>query len=264
MPRAKYELGVFEDAKAHVGISFHKSYLTGKEYGKIDRRTVTIRNLIASITENRHVGISKVMLDLAAELLKDEMLEYLGRGFAINMFDLGVLYITVRGEISRDMKPTELAEHIQLAFTPSKMAEAKVQDFIVQKINVKPSSRYIESVIDLTNDESAYLTAGMYTGVRGAGLKLGEENSGVYLAPVIDGVMQSSEQWIKIKRISRNEPKNVEFLFPKCVGLFKIVIETNLSVSGKPMKSIVRIISDVVEVRAESEEEGEEEGEKEV
>ena len=68
MPRAKYELGVFEDAKAHVGISFHKSYLTGKEYGKIDRRTVTIRNLIASITENRHVGISKVMLDLAAEL----------------------------------------------------------------------------------------------------------------------------------------------------------------------------------------------------
>ena len=80
----------------------------GKYYARFDRTTVNIDHLIARI-QKKEVGTNAIMAKHMASLFKAEILEALGRGEAVNVLDLGTLYITSNGIVKGDTPETAKA-----------------------------------------------------------------------------------------------------------------------------------------------------------
>ena len=80
----------------------------GKYYARFDRTTVNIDHLIARI-QKKEVGTNAIMAKHMASLFKAEILEALGRGEAVNVLDLGTLYITSNGLVKGDTRGAALA-----------------------------------------------------------------------------------------------------------------------------------------------------------
>ena len=116
-------VNIGERLRNPIDINLHKSYLTNDSYGRVSRRTVDVKNLIAWLRDNKKSKLDDWTMYGVAALFREAILEHLGEGFAIDLFGLGVLYITVKGAIDKAMPSEELAKHIRLDFTPSKDAQ---------------------------------------------------------------------------------------------------------------------------------------------
>jgi len=246
----------FNDSKGFVEVTLHKSYLTEAEYGKISRTTVDISHIISRIVKENQSTFSGAALYHIAGLFKEGIRNALKKGESVSLFDLGALYPTMRGAISRDMPPDELASHIHLAFTPSEIAEKEMQNIIVKNLRFAEEKREIKGIYNLYDEqaEDKVLTRGMTAQITGTKLKLGGDKSGIYFAPVDNEqrLVKDSRLWVQADHITRNMPKTVEFFVPETLESgtsWRIVLETSLATNGVPMKSTVQIVSDVVQIQ---------------
>ncbi|MCR5290764.1 MAG: DUF4469 domain-containing protein [Treponema sp.] len=121
-----------------------------------------------------------------AAVLKKGILNALRQGESVNLFDIGLLYPTIRGTVHKDMSLTELAEHIHLSFTPSETAEKEVQSVIVKNVRFADAGRTIYTVINLYDEQAPdnTLTRGMTAQITGKAIKLGGDKNGLYFAPL--------------------------------------------------------------------------------
>ena len=253
---------LFQEYRENVDITLYKSHLASKEtqdgeekyYGRIKRHVVDIKNIIAE-TKDMNTGISQSIMYHVASILKKGMLDFLERGYAINLFDIGIVYITVKGAITKSMSKSEIAEHIHLSFTPLRESEEKVSSLIVKNISDYKSPRIIYKVVNLWDDKypENTVTLGKVGEVRGKNIQLGATGSSMYFAESDENgkVITDPADHIECNKIISNKTDSISFFIPENLNRDKkyiIVIETNLTVSGKESKTTNIIKSGLITV----------------
>lgn len=226
----------------------------GKYYAKFDRTTVNIDHLIARI-QKKEVGTNAIMAKHFASLFKAEILEALSRGEAVNMFDLGTLYITANGAVTGDTPDTAHVPGFQVKFTSSKITNEAVSSLGIKKIVMSDTRAIIGTMTDLfTGEETSQFTAGKAMRIEGTRLKIAGEEGGVFFAPATekDEPVQDEAQWIKVEKLIRNVSKTLEFFLPE--GLeggtpYCIVLKTNSTKGNLSKKSYAVSSSGIVTVR---------------
>ncbi len=227
----------------------------GKFYAKFDRTTVNIDNLIARI-QKKEVGTNAIMAKQMASLFKAEILEAFSRGEAVNLFDLGTLYIKATGELNGKSPETARISNFQVKFTASKVTNDAVSSLGIKKIVMSNTSPIISSLTDLYSGEKTdSFTPGKSIRIEGSRLKIAGEEGGIFFAPVTEkGEPDTDEtKWTKVSKVIRNVSKTLEFFLPEELAKetpYCIAVKTNSSGSSASKKSYSITFSDVVTVKA--------------
>ena len=234
------------DGKGTVTLFANPFEKGGKYYAKFDRTTVNIDHLIARI-QKKEVGTNAIMAKHIASLFKAEILEALGRGEAVNIFDLGTLYITTNGKVKGDTPQTATIPGFQVKFTCSKITNDAVSALGIKKIVISDSSPIIGTMTDLfTGEEGTAFSAGKAIRIEGRRLKISGDDGGIFFAHAMEkGEPDSDEaKWIKVSRIIRNVSKNLEFFLPpelETGNSYCIILKTN-STSGKATRKTYSLV----------------------
>lgn len=218
-----------------------------KYYAKFDRTTVNIDHLIARI-QKKEVGTNAIMAKHMASLFKAEILEALSRGEAVNILDLGTLYITTNGKIEGNTPETASIPGFQVKFTSSKLTNDAVSSIGIKKIVMSDTSPIIGTMTDLYSGlVTTEFTAEKAVRIEGSRLKITGDEGGVFFAPATEKEepVADETQWIKAEKITRNNSKQIEFFLPQ--GLvpetpYCIVLKTNSS-SGNTTKKTYSVTS---------------------
>ena len=214
----------------------------GKYYAKFDRTTVNIDHLIARI-QKKEVGTNAIMAKHMASLFKAETLEALSRGEAVNLFDLGTLYITPSGTVKGDTPETASIPGFQVKFTPSKVTNKAVASLGIKKIVISDTNPIIDTMTDLyTGENTSEFTAGKSIRIEGTRLKIAGDDGGVFFAPVTEKEEPVSDEgeWIKVPKLIRNVSKTLEFFLPAALNAgtsYCIVLKTNSTKGNTTKKS---------------------------
>ena len=241
------------DGKGTVTLVANPFENGGKFYAKFDRTTVNIDHLIARI-QKKEVGTNAIMAKHMASLFKAEILEALSRGEAVNVLDLGTLYIKTNGTIKGDTPETASIPGFQVKFTCSKVTNNAVSALGIKKIVMSATTPVIGTMTDLfTDEETSEFTAGKAVRIEGDRLKVMGDEGGVFFAPATDkGIPVADEgQWIKVDKLIHNRSKVLEFFLPASLVSdtpYCIVIKTNSTKGNTTRKSYSVVSSGIVTV----------------
>ena len=213
----------------------------GKYYARFDRTTVNIDHLIARI-QKKEVGTNAIMAKHMASLFKAEILEALGRGEAVNVLDLGTLYITSNGIVKGDTPETASIPGFKVKFTCSKLTNDAVTKIGIKKVVMATTSPIIGMMTDLyTGLSERTFTAGKPMRIEGTRLIISGDEGGIFFAPLdeAENPVSDETQWIKVgeNQIIRNLSKILEFFLPDSLFVgtsYRIVLKTNNA--GKSQK----------------------------
>lgn len=249
----------FKNADSILSVTLRKNQFSTEEnsfIGRVTRNTVTLENLIASISE-KNAGVSPYMIQHVANLLGDEMLTACQNAKAVDVLGLGTMYISVAGSISGENPGESSIPGFKLNFTPSTRAQEVVDSLKVDKVIIADSSPSIDKIINTFNQNAERnLLKGKGVRITGTKLKVMGEDSGIWFAPLdTDGnVTKDESTWIQVatETISQNKPKTLEFYVPDSIteADYKIVIRTRYCSGDKELKSAVSVISKTVTVAA--------------
>lgn len=229
---------------------------TGKKfYGRFDRDVISMENLLSRMQE-KNPGIDEIIVNTAVGYIKREILLALKEGKAVNLLDLGELYIAATGSVADDSEVSELVLAAKLS--PSQLLKDAVANVSIGKVVFSDTAPAISRIINwFTGEESSELTAGKNVVLEGKRLKLGPEDSGLYLAPVDGrgGVSDDEDGWLDCTDLVRhNGPKKIDFYLPDTASAdskYRIVIKSTYLNGTSVRKEPVYTYSDVVSVVAE-------------
>lgn len=249
----------FKNADSILSVTLRKNQFSTDEnsfIGRVTRNTVSLENLIASISE-KNPGVSPYMIQHVANLLGDEMLKTCQNAKAVDVLGLGTMYISVAGSISGENPSESSIPGFKLNFTPSSRAQEAVNSLKVDKVIIADSSPAIDKIINTFNqNEERNLTKGKGVKITGSRLKVMGENSGIWFAPLeSDGnVSKDESSWTEVAKetISQNKPKTLEFYVPDSLAEseYRIVVRTRYCSGDKELKSAVTAVSKTVNVSA--------------
>lgn len=205
---------------------------TGKKfYGRFDRDVLSMENLVSRIQE-KNPGTDGIIISTGLSYIKREILTALKEGKAVNLLDLGELYIGASGSTASDSASDIADLSLTVKFSPSQVLKESVTNVSIKKVMFSDTAPAITKIFNwFTGQESTNLSAGKSVILEGKRLKLGtDETSGLYLAPVDEkGEISDDETtWINCTSLVRqNTPKKIEFYLPDEANTgssFRIVI----------------------------------------
>ena len=143
-----------------------------------------------------------------------------------------------------------------IKFSPTQIAQEAINDLNVDKIVYVENSPEITAITDLyTNKENETLTKGKPAKITGTKLKLGDENSGIFFAPIAsDSEINSDEStWIKVtqENIFRNKPSELNFFVPETLESgksYSIIVRTNYLSTTRTRKEILETESAPIKI----------------
>lgn len=229
---------------------------TGKTfYGRFERDVLSMENILSRIRE-KNPGIDEIIANAAIGYIKREILLALKEGKAVNMLDLGELYIAAVGSVANDSEVSELS--LTVKFASSALLKEAVANVSIGKVVFSDTTPAIRKVINwFTGEESFALTEGKNVVLEGKRLKLGAKDSALYLAPVDEkgGVSDDESVWINCTSLVRyNAPSKIDFYLPKEAdegSSYRIVIKSTYLNGSAVRKEPVYTYSDVVTVVSE-------------
>ena len=246
----------FTELSSSVNVTVHKNHLDTKNitsYAKVCRKTADVENVIAKIAK-KSGSLDDATLMHSAILFKNGIIEQLKAGYAVNLFNLGVLYLKVSGSIEGE-NPT-----VSVAFSASDELLSEAGAVQVGEA-IKEKS---ESAITGFEERFGYLTDGTcYKGksvrLTGQRLKIAGENAnkiGIFFAAQgANGSYPADEsEWLKVTNIGTNTPSLLEFYPPDGVSEgknYSLILRT-ASGNGSRVNKTVRetVWSGTVSVKA--------------
>ena len=230
--------------------SFKKA---GGYFGKFERKTIGTNTLIARIQKHK-AGTNELALQQSASFLKEEILEALSRGEAVNVLDLGTLYIAPKG--TYDGKSIDADKNqLLVRFTPSQIAQDSIAKIGIKEIEVVSVSLVISRVTDqFSKSTEGEVSKGRTVLITGDRLKIAGEKGGVFLCPVDENekAVTDESQWILCPVITRNTMKNLEFFVPdeaESGERYKILLRTYYSSCKNLSKNAKECFSEIVVVK---------------
>ena len=210
-------ISTLENSSSLVSITLKENKLKkdGTYYATVTRNKASFRNILSEIAEENK-GIDPFILQYCAILLQKKILKFLEQGKAVNILDLGTMYIAM--EVSAKSK-TEVPQNgkFKVRFSPTKLTNSSLQKLSIDKIVYNDKSPEIDSVTDISTEEENVLSLGAPAKITGANLKLGSEESGIYFAAISsDEKLEDSSTWTRIddSKVFRNKPAELNFFVP--------------------------------------------------
>lgn len=220
----------------------------------VTRNTVTIDNLIDAICQKRPEYRPYALKQFAADL-QEEILANLASGNAVDLLDLGCLYLAAGALRNRPADTSDIGT-LTVRFTASSMARRAVKDIAIDKMVVADASPVISAVECLGAEDEETLELGKVVRLSGARLKLGGKDCFVAFAPVDESgaAVLDESKWLKVdgSLVIRNQPKALEFYAPSTVlsdADYRIVVRTNCGAGSAERKRFDSAISRTVRVR---------------
>ena len=112
-----------------VNVTMHTLTVLDKNvsFAKVKRNTAFIGNIVSKILEHNKV-LDRETLLYSAGLFRNAILELLKSGKAVDLLEMGVLYIKPNGSIDSETPDIEDIPKMTLSFTPSDIAIEAVKD----------------------------------------------------------------------------------------------------------------------------------------
>ena len=230
---------------------------TGKKfYGRFERDVLSMENLVSRV-QQKNPGADEIIINTAISYIKREVLAALKEGKAVNLMDLGELYIAAMGTVA-SASASEISDlSLCVKFSPSQLLKESIAKVKIASAVFQDTAPSISRVVNwFTGEATTTLTAGKNVVLEGKRLKLGSEDSGLFLAPVDEkGEMQDDEStWIDCTALVRqNTPKKIDFYLPDSAtagSSYVIVIKSTYVNGSHKRKEPTLTYSDVVTVAA--------------
>ena len=90
-------LSTLESSNAALSVTLHQNHLKkdGSYFARVSRNTATFNNVISEIAEENK-GLDPHLLQYSAILIQKKILKMLEQGKAVNILDLGTMYIAMK------------------------------------------------------------------------------------------------------------------------------------------------------------------------
>ena len=243
-----------ETANGRVSVKLQKNYFakdgTENFYGKVERYTYSSKNILEGMSEL----LPMIDTGTMASVLNAHttvVLNGLSAGTAVKFGELGTYYIAGKGTV--DSENTKLS--LTVKFTATQMLKEAVQTLeIASSEYIEPSGEITSITNVATGKTDGKLIANASVLVEGSGLKVGGENSGIWISPVDENgdITSDVSSWIKIEGILvYNLPSKLLFNIPATVasGKYRIVIRSRFSKKATyERKYLTETVSDIVEI----------------
>lgn len=234
-----------------VNVTIHTLSLSEKDisYAKVQRNTAYIGNIIDKILEHNKVMDRETLL-YSAGLFRNGILELLKSGKAVDLLEMGVLYIKPDGSIDTSNPSIKDVPSMKLAFTPSELAQNAVKDVSVAADITEDKNPFITEIYDMfTRSGGNTVTSGHTIRLKGKKLKVAgsEAETGVFFAPCAEdeSFSENISDWIQIPQndLIENTASVLMFNLPQSVvaGKYKIIIRTAYG-SGTRINKTVRTL----------------------
>ncbi len=248
-------ISTLENSSSILSVTLHENNFTkdGTYYATVTRNTATFKNILSEIAEDNK-GMDPFMLQFATILIQKKILKMLEQGKAVNVLDLGTMYIAMKCNAKGKSDVSE-SGNFYIKFTPTELANSALSSLSVDKVVYADGSPEITEVTDLSSGSSeGSLSKGKPCRISGSRLKIGGNESGIWFAPAdADGRTNADEStWVKTDEASlfRNKPSELNLFVPDSLedGSYRIVLRTAYLGKGKSRKNILETESDVVNV----------------
>lgn len=250
-------ISTLENSSSILSVTLRENNFTkdGTYYATVTRNTATFKNILSEIAEDNK-GMDPYMLQFAAILIQKKILKMLEQGKAVNVLDLGTMYIAMKCSAKGKSDVSEKG-NFYIKFAPTELANSALSSLSVDKVVYAGGSPEITEIADLSNAGSQdALTCGKPCRVKGSRLKIGGDEGGIWFAPVdADGKESGDEsEWVKVdgQALFRNKPTELNFFVPETLaaGNYRLRLRTAYLGKDKSRKSVVEAFSGVVSVSA--------------
>ena len=232
-----------------VNVTMHTLAFSDKPvaFAKVKRNTAFIGNIVSKILEHNKV-LDRETLLYSAGLLRNAILELLKGGKAVDLLEMGILYIKPNGSIDAELPRVEDVPEMTLAFTPSDLALEAVKDVTAGADISTTTDPVLSGLYNIhTKTSGAMLSLGQSARISGKRLKIaGKENeTGLYLASCAsDGSYDtdpSSWTHLGMENIVDNTNTKILFNIPDSLtaGNYRLIIRTAYG-SGTRVNKTVR------------------------
>ena len=247
-------ISTLENSTSTLSITLRENTLKkdGSYYASVSRNTASFRNILSEIAEDNK-GIDPFILQYSAILMQKKILKMLEQGKAVNVLDLGIMYIAMKCNAKRKSDVPENG-NFYIKFAPTNLANDAVSSLSVDKVVFVERMPEILNIENLaTAQADGTMQAGKALRITGNRLKLGGNGCGLYLAPSDEnGILNEDESdWIKVQEtaIFRNMPKELNFFVPDNVQTgtkYSVIIRTAYISKNISRKEPVEIRSETV------------------
>lgn len=241
-----------------VNVTMHTLSLSERDisYAKVKRNTAYIGNVIDTILEHNKV-LDRETLLYAAGLFRNGFLELLKTGKAVDLLEMGILYIKPNGSIEAANPDIKDIPKMTLSFSPSELALEAVKGVSVAADVTESNVPQISELYDMHLRKSGNaLSAGRSVRIKGKRLKVAglESETGVFLASCDDAGKYSDDEssWIHVPppELIDNSASALVFNIPEqASGSYRLLVRTAYG-SGSRVNKTVRtgVFSDIVTV----------------
>ncbi|MBQ3825545.1 MAG: DUF4469 domain-containing protein [Spirochaetaceae bacterium] len=228
-----------------VNVTMHESSLTAKKfvYARVQRETAYIGNILDDVlTFNKN--LDRPTLLFAVELIKTSIKNLLKAGKAVDILELGVMYLKPSGIVEGG--DVNNVPKMTLGFTPSEEALEMVKDVAVAADVTKSNSPVISSLFDMHSETvTDSLSAGYTVRIRGDKLKIAgsEAGDGLFFAPCDESGKKSDDEteWTHIRpaKFIDNTAKTLVFNVPQDMkaGKYRLIVRTAYGSGSRINKS---------------------------
>ena len=144
-------ISTLENSSSILSVTLHENNFTkdGSYYATVSRNTATFKNILSEIAEDNK-GMDPFMLQFAAILIQKKILKLLEQGKAVNVLDLGTMYIAMKCNAKGKSDVSE-SGNFYIKFTPTPLANEAIASLSVDKIVYADGSPEITRIEDLSD-----------------------------------------------------------------------------------------------------------------
>ncbi len=232
-----------------VNVTMHTLTLSDKavSYAKVKRNTAFIGNIVSKILEHNKVMDRETLL-YSAGLFRNAILDLLKSGKAVDLLEMGVLYIKPSSSMDSLNPSINDVPDMTLSFTPSDLALEAVKGVTVGADITATNEPDLESLYNIhTKKEGCELSIGHSARITGKRLKIaGEETeTGLYLVSCSEDGSYDTDPatWLSVgmENIVDNTNTKILFNIPSTVtsGSYRLILKTAYG-SGTRINKTVR------------------------
>lgn len=250
-------ISTLQNSSSKISVTLHENYFAkdGTYYATVTRNKATFKNILSEIAEDNK-GMDPFMLQFAAILIQKKILKMLEQGKAVNVLDLGTLYIAMKCNAKGKSEVSENGK-FYIKFAPTDLANKALASLSVDKVVYAEGNPEITTITDLsTGSIDGNLTSGKPCRLTGGNLKIGGDECGIWFAPVnSEGKIAEDETtWIKLddSALFRNKPSELNFFVQDTIpaGNYSIILRTSYLSKDKSRKTVLEAHSATVTVNA--------------